>query len=374
MLFRRKDTFKQLGMDGGAIIGQGTYGCVFDPPLLCAEAKQKRRQHSAKIVGKLTQAEDAENELDAAIALHSIPDSELYFVLPNPKTVCKPKDLTKQPGQKDLKHCEAIERFGSQGMVHFTMPYGGITIKPYYTDTKKSLPEFDFIKRLLEAGSVLTLHGYCHYDIHLGNILMDAKTGLPRLIDFGMSFSAEQLNMSEIDSRRKLYSAEFYAEPPEVTVGTGLYEKMPYETVVKEVAMKKEPLIQAEKLFHISRISQLRDFNQFWTKSASITENDPVKFFKLYWPAFDAWGIGSVLISLYRNIILSLKGESDTVKKFADVKKVIKGLLRMNPRRRLDCLEALDILDPQNPILQSASGKGWLKERAKIRVTIEGAT
>lgn len=359
-------------MDGGAIIGQGTYGCVFDPPLLCAEAKERRRQRSAKTVGKLTQAEDAENELDAAVALYGLPQSNLYFVLPNPKTICKPKELTKQPGQKDVKRCEAIERFGSQGMVHFTMPYGGVSIKPY-TDTKKPLPEFDFIKRLLEAGSVLALHGYCHFDIHLGNMLLDSKTGLPRLIDFGMSFSAEGLNMEVIASRMKQYSPSFYAEPPEVTVGTGLHEKIPYETVVKEVAMKKETLVLAEKLFGVSRMNQLRDFNKFWTTSAAVKANDPVKLFKLYWPAFDAWGIGTVIIHLYRNIITSLKGESDTVKKLADVKKIVKGLLRMNPRRRLDCLEALDILDPQNAILQSASGKEWLKERTKMRVTIEGS-
>jgi hypothetical protein len=51
-------------MEGGALIGQGTFGCVFSKPLLCKSKKPFKGK--ATNVGKISEAIDIENEILAA--------------------------------------------------------------------------------------------------------------------------------------------------------------------------------------------------------------------------------------------------------------------------------------------------------------------
>ncbi|MCV6900666.1 hypothetical protein OE165_26895, partial [Escherichia coli] len=67
-------------------------------------------------------------------------------------------------------------------------------------------------------------YGVCHFDIHPSNILIDDK-GVPRLLDFGMSFLTKNINNNTLDSRWKVldfnenYNEDILnLEPPEVTV------------------------------------------------------------------------------------------------------------------------------------------------------------
>jgi len=364
-------------MDGGALLGQGTYGCVFDPPLLCKGAQQLKRRKgaTAKVVGKLSQVIDTENELEAARTLVTLPKYDTYFVLPDPSSVCKPKPVQEQTDKKGIRQCEAIQRFGNEGMVHFLMPFGGLSIRPHLEGghTTKPLPALPFFKRLLEAGALLAIRGYVHYDLHLGNILIDAKTLLPRIIDFGMSFSARAITEDVLEERWKVYSPDHGAEPPEVTIITGLRNSMAYSKTIRDVALQKETLRAAEKFLGLSRMKQLRDFNQFWKTSQAVARKDWTAFFKLYWPAFDAWGVGFILIQVYRHLIQSPAAaeQPDWVQAESRIKDVLRGLLRMDPRLRMDCVEALQHLDPEHPILSSAPGMKWIQEKEALRATLE---
>ena len=58
-------------MTGGKLIGQGTYGCVFSPPLLC-----KKKKIPQSKVGKLTSEDDIKAETKAYDALSNIKDSQ----------------------------------------------------------------------------------------------------------------------------------------------------------------------------------------------------------------------------------------------------------------------------------------------------------
>jgi hypothetical protein len=52
-------------MEGGRLIGEGTYGCVFQPPLLC-----KKKQIPKSKVGKLTLQEDMNREIEPFGGVH----------------------------------------------------------------------------------------------------------------------------------------------------------------------------------------------------------------------------------------------------------------------------------------------------------------
>jgi hypothetical protein len=116
-------------MEGGRLLDQGTYGCIFDPPLLCEDAIEKKRGRQ-RILGKISQEEDVENEIYASEVLSEIPKSADYFVLTDLKSVCmNPVDIDKQPDQKGIEQCDAIKRYGTKDMVLYSMPFGGINIR-----------------------------------------------------------------------------------------------------------------------------------------------------------------------------------------------------------------------------------------------------
>jgi len=355
-------------MQGGAIIGQGHYGCVFDPPLLCENAIEKKKGRQQRMVGKLSDESDVKDELLAATILSEIHNSENYFLLPDVDSYCdNVVTLDKQKDKKGIKACEAVERFGTGSMVHYTMPFGGISIMRYFESQNKPFDVRAMVTHILEGSALMTLNGYVHYDIHMGNILIDSKDSKPRFIDFGFSFSSYTINDDVLDERWKVYKPSYPAEPPEVTVITGLKDKYKFESVVKQVIKEKPSLKNAETMLGLSRYTQLNDFVKFWNTSSVCKKNDWVGFFRLYWPAFDAWGLGFIIIYIYSKALVIKNVSPDWPSLSSQLKEILRGLLRMDPRKRLDSVEALNIFSPSSHVLSSASGKAWLQERQNVR-------
>ena len=79
-------------MKGGFLRGQGTYGCVFQPALLCRGSKNPTDSNK---VGKITSYEDAKNEIKIGNYLSSINDYEKY-VIPAETGSCIPRVKSKQ--------------------------------------------------------------------------------------------------------------------------------------------------------------------------------------------------------------------------------------------------------------------------------------
>lgn len=351
-------------MDGGAIIGQGSYGCVFDPPLLCEEAIEKR---TGRVVGKLALKSDAKDELIATSVLSEIPNSKEYFILANLGSYCDDVvPLKEQTDKLGIAMCKPIERYGNRDMVHYTMPFGGISISKYLEPIKKLFPVRDIITHALEGAALMTLNGYVHYDIHMGNILIEGSK--PRFIDFGFSFSSYNITQETLDERWKEYNPKYPVEPPEITVITAIYKNgYKLNTVLKDVIREKVSLKTAETMLNLSRFTQLNEFTKFWQSSAVCKKQDWVGFFRLYWPAFDAWGMGFIIIYIYSKALYVKDGIPDWRGLSGQIKEILRGLLRMDPRRRLDCVEALQLFSPSSHVVSSASGKAWLEERRAVR-------
>lgn len=358
-------------MKGGALLGQGTFGCVFSPPLLC---KTKPSSYKGKKgeVGKITQPIDIVNEITAAKILKDVKGN--YFVLPNPDSVCSPSDIYKQPDVKSIEECTFIKEADQEGVVHFTMPYGGVAIRKIFNPAKPisnaPINLFRFATHILEGGVQLALHGYVHYDIHQENVLIDPKTMLPKFIDFGMSFSSNNITKQVLDERWKVYSPDYNPEPPEVTCITAVRKKMQVKDVLHDI-LKGRPILQeVEKILGISKETQILSLIKFWNSSKVIESKDWVKFFQLYWTSFDSWGIGVVILTLIRMTIPFYSSYS-AIPNIAILKDLSKGLLCLDPRERLDCVEALSLLDPENKLIHSSAGKAWMKTRAEIRAAIK---
>lgn len=352
-------------MDGGAIIGQGRYGCVFDPPLLCEDAIEKKKGRQ-RMVGKLSDIADAKDEIIASRVLSEIANAKEYFVLADLGSYCDDIiPLNEQPDKKGIQMCEPIQHFGNKKIVHYTMPFGGISIWKYFESRNEPFPVRAMITHILEGAAIMALNGYVHYDIHNNNILVEGSKA--RFIDFGQSFSSYNITQDTLDERWKEYKPSFPTEAPEVTVITGLRKGYTFDSVVKQVIKEKPALKTAETVLGLSRFKQLNDFVTFWKTSIVCKKSDWLGFFRLYWPAFDAWAIGVIITQIYSKA-LSIKNVAPDWRTLnGEIKELLKGLLRMDPRRRLDSVEALHLFNPSSHVVSSASGKAWLEERQAVR-------
>jgi serine/threonine protein kinase len=347
-------------MIGGKIIGQGTYGCVFNPPLLC-----RRKQISSKNVGKITTDEDYAREVHIYKIINKINESNKYFVIS--KDNCIIKDMESQV-EPDVNKCRFLkkESVDLDGMHQIIMPYGGIAL---HSISRDKLPFFSFMKHILEAGTILLAHGIVHYDLHSNNILID-KQNNARIIDFGQSFTRDEISLNSINERIKELSPEFSTEPPEVTFLTAIseYNRLSFEETMVEVMPKKRILHKIEKILGIPFKTQLRNLNNFFKTSKAYHDRDLVKIWNLYYPGFDSWAIGVLLLEDINKLLFSYEfiESSEWKLKKGIIINILKKMLHTNPKERIDCIEALSIFDPVNDIFMKY-GTEWVETRQKQR-------
>lgn len=339
---------------GGKLVGQGTYGCVFSPPLACKSKHVKKLPNS---LGKISEYSDVKNEIQAAKDLRGVYGSE-YFILPDPASLCVPAPMAQQ-SEPDLSNCQAIERRGTKNMVHYQMRFGGLPIRVVLRKSNK-YSFYTFMTQLVEIGAILVLNGYVHGDFHMNNVLM-LENHRPRLIDFGRSFSIKTLTREVIDGGWTEYSPGFSYESPDMSLIISTHEQVPLAQCVRDMRAEKSSMINLERVLGVNREKQLIELLEFWETSKAATTSDWLSYWTMYWYTFDAWAIGAILIELLRIRLLSKDFDSEWSKRQEVIEAVIKGLLHSSPRLRLDCIEALALINPMHPIVKR--GKDWLKSR-----------
>jgi serine/threonine protein kinase len=359
-------------MEGGALIAQGAYGCIFDKPLEC---KRKGKKDKSTKIAKLTEDIDANQEINIANELRDLPLANNYFILADPES-CTVKPIEKQD-EEDIDDCNFLERVNLQYTKQIYMNYGGKAI--YSMNLHPS--QFHLLKfmiHMLEAAGTLLLGGICHYYIHPGNIVVDTKGGY-RLIDFGMAFKGPSVTKSVIDLRWKVlrfgtpdHTEHWISnqEPPEVTIINAVANnEFPLEAAIQKTVYTKNIFGQVAKpLLGISRASQIESFQQFWRTSKACRDENWLKFFKLYWSVFDSWSLGTLFFTyLQTQLSFYQFTTSDTWKdKQGSIRAALRGMLDINPRNRLDAIEVLALLDPGNHWLNRFASS-WLSEKAKQR-------
>jgi len=354
---------------GGKMIGQGVYGCIFSPPLLCRGAKPRPTWKSSKL-GKITEVSDIKNEIAAAKVLGHLPNIEKYFILPEINTLCKVAPLDNQK-EEDLKDCDVLKRLSVEDMMQYQLEYGGKALKVRIENIEVStgFPFFDFMDDILEIGAFLDLHGCIHNDIHSSNVVMknDSK---PRLIDFGRSYIYNNINAQEIEEISGVeYNPKLGQIPPEITAHHGVNEGISIDTIIADLYTKKSGVLYVERILGVSRKEQLTEFKNFWLSSRSAQKGDWVQFYKLYWPVVDSWSIGHILIGILRRLVISKQftESKEWLQKQSVVKTVLRGLLHTSPKKRMDAVEALALYDPMNALVSSSSGKDWLEKKNAVK-------
>jgi len=182
---------------GGILIGKGTYGCTYSPPLKCEN--RILRHNSNKYVSKIMNKHNANQELDIITNFkQDIPNSEL-FTLPLP-TKCNIKDVDKRRDSL-LKHCNIISGRTNLNTIFnktlsnykndsYTIPKhirnnlklliyekGGIDLEQLkVTDIPDITQFYKNITNILYGIVSITEHKWCHKDIKLSNILYNPNS------------------------------------------------------------------------------------------------------------------------------------------------------------------------------------------------------
>jgi len=355
-------------MIGGRIRGQGTYGCVFQPALKCRGKKNSNT--NLTMVGKITSKDSARNEIAIAKILHTIPNASDYVILAEEET-CIPRTRSRQ-SDKDIEQCELIATMKLENTVQILMPWGGyplssINLDPYVFNYIK------FVEDILACGTFLLVNDLCHFDLWGNNFLFD-KQNKPRVIDFGLTFEASKLNIREIASRWRVIAVDHDTETPEVTLMLGSQQNISISSLIRGLVSEKPAVQRLQVLCDVDPNEWSSELYQWTLDSKSFQQHDWLSCWKVYWPGFDAWSIGAVLLNVLeiQMSIPEFVNSNSWKEKGPMIKKIIRGLCRSHPAYRIDTAEALNLLtEGKHPLISSgSSGSAWIQDKKKHRQAI----
>ena len=325
------------------LLGKGGYGCAFSPPLPCRKSKVKKLIKKQRIVGKIMKEDDAEIELNISTVIKGIPGYERYFIVQE-EDVCDTKNF-KKIKQSYSSICPPISKLDDTDMIQLVSKYGGKSLNQI------ALTNFDFIKSLkhvLEGVSKLNKQGVCHLDLKGDNMLVDIY-GTIRIIDFGISFLGDVATEQTVREHQFPYSPEYDAFPPELAVQEGLIKNMNLSYTVQQSIRQKKVMNLAENLLGLNQRDQEQSLYNFWitdTITVQTQNRNWVKWFQTYWKVWDSWAIGAVFLKLLQKCLLVPRFiQTEWREHQSIIRFVLKGLVQADPRKRLTCSEALELMN-----------------------------
>lgn len=182
------------------IIGHGTYGCIYKPPIKCA-AKTRKINYANKIAKLLTK-KSADTEYEEYNIISKIDPTNKYHL---GKPILCEADAADLKAQTDAHPCEKYkEEKDNEEFRLLIMEYGGIEMDAYIK--KPSLFKLSIWKKarnLIEGAQLFAKHGILHRDIKPSNILMNPKTQSIIYIDFGLSRNIAELIKDVLNGTKK---------------------------------------------------------------------------------------------------------------------------------------------------------------------------
>lgn len=339
---------------GGKLFDEGLYGCIFTPQLECTPGSKRGKSdidtdaiHPP--VSKLILKDDAELEFFISKMIRKIPLWKNYFVVS--ETICDPAPTQKD---KDISRCIDNPRHIVNYSI-LTMPFGGQPMSIYRFNVK-GFDFMPFVTHFIECGALMNLFGIVHRDIHQGNILID-KQHVPRIIDFNLSIPVIS-NVTSADLSHK-YEFSIAQEPPDSALVNAIAHNYKPDKVIEDITFKRPSIKQIKNVLGVSNQAMANELEIFYNKSKAVKAGDTLKWFQIYWRTIDSWAFGINLIDLISR--MSLWPEFNITWRRVQGKMVplLRRLCAISPVHRIDCVQALNYLDPNSFIIRKYA-KGWL--------------
>lgn len=350
-------------MEGGVLYDRGSYGCIYVPPLSCQGNNDStyKFKNSRYMLDKIMDREPAEEEFRIASRVSELPLSGNYFVVAQHMCTPKPRDEQDDP---QIRSCDILTKRHITSMRILRMPFGGVGIFDKQFNLAK-ISVLNFFQHLLEAVSILNLHGIIHNDLHGGNILVD-ENNVPRIIDFNKAlFSYEPVQEKELTF---IYSASYSQISPDYHMMNGVVQNIGEEFLIKDFILKRsKTLVNPLRVFFGLTESEIEEqFEDFTSKSKSYKNLDLKGWFTSHWRTLDSWSLAVVFLEIIYSFSFFPSFESGSWQyEKKRVLPILGKMLKINPFERLDCIQALDELDkssdnPGDNFVLNKIGKNWL--------------
>ncbi len=303
-------------------VGEGSYGCVHNPPLTCVN---QRKQENSNKVSKILTKRNAQDELNEFFLI-SEADKNGEYHLGRP-TSCTPakidsnmlaiKDCERLQHNHERKHASRINKKDMNKFMLLIMKDGGYNIEQFSNQLHNANLNKDTIKRvndfliegfrLLEGLSLFLDHNIIHHDLKAQNIVYNPKENRINFIDFGL--------MNKISNvRREANNSKYgygihWSFPFEIS----LWNKSYFERFFKLKANEKRESIKNiltkiknELAYTFENIYQndnkkiekhLSDYMNF----LATMDNDYDQFLHKSLTTFDLYGVGLAFMNFYND-------------------------------------------------------------------------
>lgn len=185
-------------------LGNGSYGCIYKPPLKCVGNSSSSSTYNKTKVGKVFERY-SEYEIEKALQ-----DKFRKYLLSYEKYCDVPI--------REIKDCPLISNNNNTSdgtKPQLIMPYGGDSLEKIISKRVLSLKECEYIllgfEKVMKNVEELYKQGYIHQDIKPDNILYDKKKKILHLIDPGIMIKKNKIYHKD----NVLISAKYFYFPPE---------------------------------------------------------------------------------------------------------------------------------------------------------------
>ena len=178
------------------VINQGGFGCIFYPSLPCKK-EQSKKDKDEEYISKLVERNfSSKNEIEVGEIVKKIPFYSLYYV---PILENCPANLSKV-GSKEIKKCNIIDKEEEDRVKYILLKMKylkNIKFTEYLlaNKSKKHVLNiiFDTYSYFLFSLEQLMNYEIVHFDFKWDNAVIDLKTELPVILDFGISIPIRKL-------------------------------------------------------------------------------------------------------------------------------------------------------------------------------------
>jgi len=176
-------------------VGQGTFGCVYRPPLKC----KNNKTFGPNRISKLMVDDEAMSEINEYKLLQKIDPSNKYY--PGPPNLCKADPNDSNISDYDCSLLEESPKISDYSLLFYKD--GGIDLDDFVEDyldnyllgqSEKQTDLFFLNAHKLFKGIQLYINNnFLHHDIKPSNIVFNPQTYTFNFIDFGLAIAKDKL-------------------------------------------------------------------------------------------------------------------------------------------------------------------------------------
>ncbi len=177
----------------GELIGEGSFGCVYRPPLRCKTKSKVRRK---KMISKLMTNEEAKSEVSEYDLLKKVDPTNIYYLGPPQQCDANPVDV-----KKTEKDCSLLDENPDTNDYDLLLyKDGGVDLDNFVEEhldkylAKNARLQTDMFffnaHKLFKGINHYINNKFLHHDIKPSNIVFDPKTHTFNFIDFGLAMSS----------------------------------------------------------------------------------------------------------------------------------------------------------------------------------------